>query len=338
MSEPLTEQETQEIERLHDLSQGGDPYALLGVARQADRDTIRRAYYDLSRRLHPDRFFRRAIGDLSARLEAAFVGVNEAYALLSDEQQRARFDRRNPDAGKSVVPEPAAPAAESAPGGGSSHEVTFGAGGAEVRSASGPSPAAAAESQTRGPPRAQSKGVSRLRQQIAQQIAKARAHARNAETLAGQSNWQAAAPEMYLASRYDPRNEEYKRKAAEYEHNAKLDTARKLIQLAENAESYHNVQSANYHYKKACDLDPPMGLPYYRLAQVLRLQDGDEREILRLLRTAVQKEPTHVGYRLGLAEFYVEQGLNANARREYQAVLENSPDNPKALAGLKKVR
>jgi Tfp pilus assembly protein PilF len=143
---------------------------------------------------------------------------------------------------------------------------------------------------------------------------------------------------MYLASRYDPRNEDYKRQAAEYEHKAKIDTARKLIQLAENAESYHNVQSANYHYQKACELDPPMGLPFYRLAQVMRLQDGDEREILRLLRTAVQKDPTQVGYRLGLAEFYVIQGLNANARREYQAVLEASPENPKALAGLKKAR
>ena len=335
MSEPLTEQEKQEIERLYTLSQAGDPYALLGVVRQADKNAIRRAYYDLSRRLHPDRFFRRAVGDLSSRLEAAFVGVNEAYALLTDEQQRARFDRRNPDAGAS--PESTDDQAETnaASGEGASHEVTFGATGAEVRGASASAPSPSASS---APKRAQSKGISRIRQQIAQQIAKARSHARNAEQLASQNNWQAAAPEMYLASRYDPRNEEYKRKAAEYEHKNKMDSANKLIQLAENAESYHNVQSAHYHYKKACDLDPPTGLPFFRLAQVVRLQDGDDREIMRLLRTAVQKDGDNVSYRLGLAEFYVEQGLNANARREYQQILNRDPNNAKAVAGMKKVR
>jgi len=338
LSEPLTEQEKQEIERLYTLSQAGDPYALLGVVRQADKNTIRRAYYDLSRRLHPDRFFRRAVGDLSSRLEAAFVGVNEAYALLTDEQQRARFDRRNPDAGAS--PESAGEQAETDAGNagsgeGSSHEVTFGAAGAEVRSASSSAPSSPASS---APKRAQSKGISRIREQIAQKIAKARAHAQNAEQFASQNNWQAAAPEMYLASRYDPRNEEYKRKAAEYDHQNKMDSANKLIQIAENAESYHNVQSAHYHYKKACDLDPPTGLPFFRLAQVVRLQDGDDREIMRLLRTAVQKDGDNVSYRLGLAEFYVEQGLNANARREYQQILNRDPNNAKAASGMKKVR
>ena len=143
---------------------------------------------------------------------------------------------------------------------------------------------------------------------------------------------------MYLASRYDPRNAQYKELAAEFERKAREDSALKLVQLAENAESYHNVQSAHYHYKKACELDPPFGLPFFRLAQVIRLQDGDTREILRLLRQAVQKDGDNVSYRIGLADFYVDQGLNANARREYQYVLDREPSNAKAIAGMKKVR
>jgi curved DNA-binding protein CbpA len=304
----------------------------------ADKAAIRQAYYELSRRLHPDRFFRRTTGDLAALLEQAFVGVNEAYALLSDPEQRTRFDRKNPKAGASVPAPTGVDAATSEPdGGGATHEVTLGGAGPRVTTGSTkPSP----KTETKPPVRSRlrSRGIDQLRQQISQQIAKARSHAKEAERLAAESNWQAAAPEMYLASRYDPRSVEYREKAEEYDVKAKQQSASRLIQQAENAESYHNVQAAEHYYRQACALEPPLGLPFFRLAQVLRLQDGDDREILRLLRSAVNKEPDRGPYRLGLAEFYLEQGLHANARREYQTVLKRDPSNDQALVGMKKTR
>jgi molecular chaperone DnaJ len=62
-----------------------DPYAVLGVARDATRTEIRRAYRELARRLHPD------AGGTSPSAER-LVRVNEAWRILSDPARRAALD------------------------------------------------------------------------------------------------------------------------------------------------------------------------------------------------------------------------------------------------------
>lgn len=64
-----------------------DPYVALNVPRGADQATIKRAYRALAKALHPDR----NPGD--TRAERRFKEVSQAYRLLSDPKQRARFDR-----------------------------------------------------------------------------------------------------------------------------------------------------------------------------------------------------------------------------------------------------
>jgi len=49
------------------------PYhEILGVAADADRKVLRKAYFALSKELHPDRFFRRNVGPFGKRLERIF--------------------------------------------------------------------------------------------------------------------------------------------------------------------------------------------------------------------------------------------------------------------------
>ena len=66
-----------------------DYYEVLGVARNASPDDIKRAYRDLARRHHPDVV---KASDKTAA-EAHFKEINEAYAVLSDQQRRANYDR-----------------------------------------------------------------------------------------------------------------------------------------------------------------------------------------------------------------------------------------------------
>jgi molecular chaperone DnaJ len=64
-----------------------DYYQVLGVARDADESTIKRAYRQLARKYHPD------VADDKKAAETHFKEINEAYEVLSDVQKRSNYDR-----------------------------------------------------------------------------------------------------------------------------------------------------------------------------------------------------------------------------------------------------
>ena len=63
-----------------------DYYEVLGVSKDADAKTIKRAFLKLARELHPD-------VNQSPDAEERFKEVNEAYSVLSDDRKRANYDR-----------------------------------------------------------------------------------------------------------------------------------------------------------------------------------------------------------------------------------------------------
>ena len=63
-----------------------DYYDLLGVARDADPDTLKRAYRRLARQYHPDI-------NKDPGAEDRFKEIGRAYEVLSDPQTRARYDQ-----------------------------------------------------------------------------------------------------------------------------------------------------------------------------------------------------------------------------------------------------
>jgi molecular chaperone DnaJ len=63
-----------------------DPYDLLGVDRDADADTIKKAYRRLARQLHPD-------VNPDPATQERFKEVSAAYEVLSDPQKKAAYDR-----------------------------------------------------------------------------------------------------------------------------------------------------------------------------------------------------------------------------------------------------
>lgn len=68
------------------VSDQKDYYEILGVDRDADQKTIKRAFLKKARQVHPD------VSD-DPDAEQKFKEVNEAYSVLSDEQKRANYDR-----------------------------------------------------------------------------------------------------------------------------------------------------------------------------------------------------------------------------------------------------
>jgi len=61
-----------------------DYYQILGVSRSASAEDIKKAYYKLAHKHHPDK----SGGD-----EKKFKEINEAYQILSDKEKRGQYDR-----------------------------------------------------------------------------------------------------------------------------------------------------------------------------------------------------------------------------------------------------
>jgi len=80
-----------EVRALASLVDELDYYQLLEIAREAPASAVKRAYYAVSRRLHPD-----ANRDLAApdreTLEAVACRVSEAYQVLRDGRRRKAYD------------------------------------------------------------------------------------------------------------------------------------------------------------------------------------------------------------------------------------------------------
>ncbi len=78
-----------------------DYYKIMGVARDASQDEIKRAYRKLARKYHPD-------VSKEPDAEARFKEVNEAYEVLRDPEKRAAYDQlgSNWRAGQEFRPPP----------------------------------------------------------------------------------------------------------------------------------------------------------------------------------------------------------------------------------------
>lgn len=76
----------------YEALRSGDHYAVLGVPRDADKQEIRTAYFQLSKVFHPDTLFGKRLGSYKPKMEAVFKRLTEAYEVLGKKKSREEYD------------------------------------------------------------------------------------------------------------------------------------------------------------------------------------------------------------------------------------------------------
>ena len=68
------------------MSSKRDYYDVLGIEKSSSKDEIKSKYRKLALQFHPDR-------NKDPSAEGRFKEISEAYAVLSDDEKRKRYDR-----------------------------------------------------------------------------------------------------------------------------------------------------------------------------------------------------------------------------------------------------
>lgn len=70
-----------------------DYYQILGVDRKGSDEDIKKAYFVLARKFHPDRFDRSISQSYREQIDEVFNAVTNAYRTLSDKEKRTAYDK-----------------------------------------------------------------------------------------------------------------------------------------------------------------------------------------------------------------------------------------------------
>lgn len=296
-------------------------HEILGVGRGADAREIKLAYFRLSKTYHPDRYFRRRIGDFDQRLDRIFKRVVEAYELLSDPTTRAEIERSMPPPPPRVAPEE-----------GAYREAQ--AGRSDPIGKPAPQPRG-----YRTPSRMEN--LERLRQRfkiprkmLAERQFKARQFYQAAQVAAHQKSWLEAAASARLAIAFDPWNRSYKEGFAEIQsevHRVRAD------ELREQADETHVQAEALRLIEEALSYrpsDPDLNLRAARLA----LATGELERALEYARDACELAPEEAGAHVALCRALRRSGRGREAREALDRAAHLEPRNPDVLSEQKHLK
>jgi tetratricopeptide (TPR) repeat protein len=70
-------------------------YQILDVPKTATEEDIKKAYFQMARRFHPDRFERKLVAEHKDQIDVVFDAITNAYRILSDKGTRRIYDAKS---------------------------------------------------------------------------------------------------------------------------------------------------------------------------------------------------------------------------------------------------
>ena len=333
---PLTKEEIAELNRLSTLVDDEDHYRLLDVGRNSEANVVQQAYYKLSRQWHPDAFFRRDIGEYGPLIDKIFMGLTEAYQVLSNPKKKQNYDRKHtPTTPTLNVISETESSQSTRPTRTTRHRKGRRRRERErAKLEQGTQPQRTDSIKERLRKQRKREIIGRVSTSIEEQRQKAHESFEQGMLDYREGRVMQAATALHFACELDPENQQYKEHFRVIRKEARSLKAAEFIAAAENAESFSNYGRAIEQYRKAVSYECEEAAPYARLAYLVSKLDPDPREIIHLLQIAVQKDPENAEYHCLLGEAYFRQGMSLNAKREFQAALAIQKNYQRAVEGL----
>lgn len=290
---PERKKEILEMERgLED----NDYYAILSIKPGATSEQIKQAYYDASRKFHPDRFYGKNLGSFRGRIERIFRKLTEAEKVLSDPEKRGEYLNANPHL--------------QTYNGTSSAEVTIKTEEDEQRDAERRARFAKHPYLLKGA-------------KVNDLIGKAKRALNSGD--AGM-----ALADLQAALQIDAKHKDALMLLGEARKAHELQRAATELSRAAELEKAGDIAAACNAYKIACGLDPKNGKAALKTAQLMLKAGQDAAEVRTFAQRAVDMEPRSADAHFLLACVLDDAGMKKLAQKHFQETLRLDPDHAEA--------
>ena len=274
-----------------------DYYEVLGIVRGVDEAEIRKAFFERSKRFHPDRYFNKQMGVYGELLTEIYKRIVVAHEVLRDQRLRKDYDRR--------LDVPRRPASEK------------------------PRPSLRSRKGLKVPNAA----LHRLEQQVETGRKKARQHFQEAMIMKERGDWQRSVELVRLAITFDPREKSYHDALAELLPRVNVELALELRRKAQVLLARDDSAAALPFFEDAAKLEPT-DAELANLVGVCALNVADLKKATEYTERAISLEENNPSFRKTRARIYRAANQPEEARKEFQRAWELDPLDEEVKAEL----
>jgi curved DNA-binding protein CbpA len=320
----LTAGEKRDIEVHLQFANNEDYYSLLGLKRDATEAEIKKAFFSISKKFHPDRFFIKQIGDYEGKLNSVFKKVNEAYEILKDQESRlAYLDSIGTMA--SEYQEIARSAEEDSVSGAKTASAP-----AVQRPVQPVRPAANGPRVPGLPPK--------ISEELLERISRAKKFWEAGKKELLKNNFQGAVSSFKLAIAFDPFNEQYKKDYEAAKEGQKIGDGEQLLKKVQFLEDLGKLEDAALIMKEAISFAPGEPKFLHKMATLLYKARRQSKLAIKLARRASASDANNQDFLRTLANLYIQADQQKYALRELEKLRKLDKKNSELKREIKRLK